>query len=93
MVRGPQGAFRPLAGGVTTGARSLKTFPVKVSTARSGWSAERGSRLVGVDPRGEFQDQLDGRLGSVPERAQRIAGSGLAISQLLGFAEVLELLE
>ena len=32
MVRGPQGAFRPLAGAVkaTTGARSLKTFPVEV---------------------------------------------------------------
>jgi nitrite reductase/ring-hydroxylating ferredoxin subunit len=30
MVRGPQGAFKPLAGAVkaTTGARSLKTFPV-----------------------------------------------------------------
>src|ERR1700720_4388249 len=29
MVRGPQGAFKPLAGAVkaTTGARSLKTFP------------------------------------------------------------------
>jgi 3-phenylpropionate/trans-cinnamate dioxygenase ferredoxin component len=32
MVRGPQGAFKPLAGAVkaTTGARSLKTFPVAV---------------------------------------------------------------
>jgi len=32
MVRGPQGAFRPLAGVVkaTTGAWSLKTFPVEV---------------------------------------------------------------
>jgi 3-phenylpropionate/trans-cinnamate dioxygenase ferredoxin component len=32
MVRGPQGAFRPLAGVVkaTTGARSLKTFPVEL---------------------------------------------------------------
>jgi nitrite reductase/ring-hydroxylating ferredoxin subunit len=32
MVRGPQGAFKPLAGAVkaTTGARSLKTFPVEV---------------------------------------------------------------
>jgi 3-phenylpropionate/trans-cinnamate dioxygenase ferredoxin subunit len=32
MVRGPQGAFRPLAGAVkaTTGARPLKTFPVDV---------------------------------------------------------------
>jgi 3-phenylpropionate/trans-cinnamate dioxygenase ferredoxin component len=32
MVRGPQGAFRPLAGAVkaTAGARSLKTFPVEV---------------------------------------------------------------
>jgi 3-phenylpropionate/trans-cinnamate dioxygenase ferredoxin subunit len=32
MLRGPQGAFRPLAGAVkaTTGARSLKTFPVQV---------------------------------------------------------------
>jgi 3-phenylpropionate/trans-cinnamate dioxygenase ferredoxin subunit len=32
MVRGPQGAFKPLAGVVkaTTGARSLQTFPVKV---------------------------------------------------------------
>ena len=32
MVRGPQGAFRPLAGAVkaTTGARPLKTFPVEV---------------------------------------------------------------
>jgi 3-phenylpropionate/trans-cinnamate dioxygenase ferredoxin component len=32
MVRGPQGAFRPLAGVVkaTTGARPLKTFPVEV---------------------------------------------------------------
>lgn len=32
MVRGPQGAFRPLASAVkaTTGARPLKTFPVEV---------------------------------------------------------------
>ena len=32
MVRGPQGAFKPLAGAVkaTIGARSLKTFPVEV---------------------------------------------------------------
>jgi 3-phenylpropionate/trans-cinnamate dioxygenase ferredoxin component len=31
MVRGPQGAFKPLAGAVkATGARSLKTFPVEV---------------------------------------------------------------
>ena len=32
MVRGPQGAFKPLAGAVkaTTGARSLKIFPVEV---------------------------------------------------------------
>jgi 3-phenylpropionate/trans-cinnamate dioxygenase ferredoxin component len=31
-VRGPQGAFKPLAGGVkaTTGARPLKTFPVEL---------------------------------------------------------------
>jgi nitrite reductase/ring-hydroxylating ferredoxin subunit len=31
MVRGPQGAFRPLAGAVkaTTGARALETFPVE----------------------------------------------------------------
>jgi 3-phenylpropionate/trans-cinnamate dioxygenase ferredoxin subunit len=32
MVRGPQGAFKPLAGAVkaTTGARPLKTFPVEL---------------------------------------------------------------
>jgi nitrite reductase/ring-hydroxylating ferredoxin subunit len=32
MVRGPQGAFKPLAGAVkaTTGARSLKTFRVEL---------------------------------------------------------------
>ena len=32
MVRGPQGAFRPLAGAVkaTAGARALKTYPVEV---------------------------------------------------------------
>ena len=32
MVRGPQGAFKPLAGAVraTTGARGLRTFPVEV---------------------------------------------------------------
>jgi 3-phenylpropionate/trans-cinnamate dioxygenase ferredoxin subunit len=32
MVRGPQGAFKPLAGAVkaTSGARALKTFPVEV---------------------------------------------------------------
>ena len=32
MVRGPQGAFKPLASAVraTTGARALKTFPVEV---------------------------------------------------------------
>jgi hypothetical protein len=31
MARGPQGAFKPLAGAVkaTTGSRSLKTFPVE----------------------------------------------------------------
>jgi hypothetical protein len=28
MVRGPQRVFKPLAGAVPTGARSLKTFPV-----------------------------------------------------------------
>jgi hypothetical protein len=30
MVRCPQGAFRPLAGAVTTGARSLKSFAVEL---------------------------------------------------------------
>ena len=32
MTRGPQGAFKPLAGVVkgTTGARSLKTYPVEI---------------------------------------------------------------
>jgi len=32
MVRGPQGAFKPIAGAVkaTAGARSLKTFPVEI---------------------------------------------------------------
>jgi nitrite reductase/ring-hydroxylating ferredoxin subunit len=32
MVRGPQGAFKPLAGAVkaTAGARALKTFPVEL---------------------------------------------------------------
>ena len=32
MVRGPQGAFKPLAGAIkaTAGARALKTFPVEV---------------------------------------------------------------
>jgi 3-phenylpropionate/trans-cinnamate dioxygenase ferredoxin component len=32
MVRGPQGAFKPLAGAVkaTTGARALRTFPVEM---------------------------------------------------------------
>ncbi len=32
MTRGPQGAFKPLAGAVkaTAGARALKTFPVEV---------------------------------------------------------------
>lgn len=32
MVRGPQGAFKPVAGAVkaTSGARSLKTFPVEL---------------------------------------------------------------
>lgn len=32
MVRGPQGAFKPLAGAVkaTAGARPLKTFPVEI---------------------------------------------------------------
>src|SRR5271170_5925039 len=32
MARGPQGAFKPLAGAVkaTAGARALKTFPVEV---------------------------------------------------------------
>ncbi len=32
MVRGPQGAFKPVAGAVkaTTGARALKTFPVEL---------------------------------------------------------------
>jgi 3-phenylpropionate/trans-cinnamate dioxygenase ferredoxin subunit len=32
MVRGPQGAFKPLAGAVkaTSGARSLKTYPVEL---------------------------------------------------------------
>ena len=37
MVRGPQGAFKPLAGAVkaTTGARLLKTFPVEVRDGAS----------------------------------------------------------
>jgi 3-phenylpropionate/trans-cinnamate dioxygenase ferredoxin component len=32
MSRGPQGAFKPLAGAVkaTTGARSLNTYPVEI---------------------------------------------------------------
>ena len=32
MVRGPQGAFKPLAGAIkaTVGARPLKTFPVEI---------------------------------------------------------------
>jgi 3-phenylpropionate/trans-cinnamate dioxygenase ferredoxin subunit len=32
MVRGPQGAFKPMAGAVkaTMGARSLKTYPVEI---------------------------------------------------------------
>lgn len=32
MIRGPQGAFKPLAGAVklTAGARALKTFPVEI---------------------------------------------------------------
>jgi 3-phenylpropionate/trans-cinnamate dioxygenase ferredoxin subunit len=32
MLRGPQGAFKPLAGAIkgTTGARPLKTYPVEV---------------------------------------------------------------
>jgi nitrite reductase/ring-hydroxylating ferredoxin subunit len=32
MVRGPQGAFKPVAGAIkaTTGARALKTFPVEI---------------------------------------------------------------
>lgn len=32
MVRGPQGAFKPIAGAVkaTAGARALKTFPVEI---------------------------------------------------------------
>jgi nitrite reductase/ring-hydroxylating ferredoxin subunit len=32
MVRGPQGAFKPLAGAVkaTTGSRALKRFPVEL---------------------------------------------------------------
>jgi nitrite reductase/ring-hydroxylating ferredoxin subunit len=30
MVRGPRRAFKPLAGAVTIGARSLKTLPVEV---------------------------------------------------------------
>ena len=32
MVRGPQGAFKPLAGAIkaTAGARALKTFPVEL---------------------------------------------------------------
>jgi hypothetical protein len=36
MVRGPQCAFKPLAGAVkaTTGARSRKTFPVEVARRR-----------------------------------------------------------
>lgn len=72
MVRGPQGALKPRAGAVvaTTGARSLKTFPVEVR--------ERAIWLVGratVPPRRRsrpaprFQDHFDGRLGSVPEPA------------------------
>src|SRR5664279_2648688 len=41
MVRGPQGAFRPLSGAIeaTTCARSLKTFPVECATVH-GWSPD-----------------------------------------------------
>ena len=37
MVRGPQGAFKPLAGSVKpmTGARSLRRFPVEVRDGRN----------------------------------------------------------
>jgi len=37
MVRGPQGPFKAMAGAVkaTTGARSLKTFPVRGARRRN----------------------------------------------------------
>ena len=79
MVRSSSGAFRPLAGSATTGARSPKTFPVKVCDGAI-WLAERRSRLVSVARSPEFQVHLDGRLGSVPEPAPRVAGSDLAVS-------------
>jgi Sigma-70 factor, region 1.1 len=73
----------------TTGAWSLKTFPVEVRDGAIwlvAW-ATVSPRRRRVQP--EVQDHLDGPLGSVPERAQRKAWSDLAVSQLLGFAEVL----
>jgi 3-phenylpropionate/trans-cinnamate dioxygenase ferredoxin subunit len=59
MVRGPQGAFKPLAGAVkaTTGARALSTFPVEIREGAI-WLAPELSRradpptLRAVPPRG-----------------------------------------
>ena len=76
MVRGPQGAFKPLAGAVmaTTGARSLKTFPVEVRDGAI-WlvGLSDGPTSSAVAPSPEIEDHLDGRLGSAPEPAQRKA--------------------
>jgi hypothetical protein len=76
----------------TAGARSLNTFPVELQRG-PGWSPERRRVSSGVSSSPEIQDHLGGRLGSLLERTRRILGSDLAVSQLLGFAEGLELLE
>jgi len=67
----------------------------RCATAQAGSSAERRSYPVGVTPGPEIQDHLDGRLGSVPEPSlQRQAGTDPGVvAQLLGFAEILELLQ
>ena len=94
MVRGPQGAFRPLVGAVkaTTGARSLRTFPGRGGRRRDLVGRLSDGATSGVARAPEVQDHLAGRLGAVRERVQRKARSGLdVVVQLLGFVQLLEL--
>ena len=57
MVKGPQGAYKPLAGAVkaTVGARSLKNISgSNCATAQSGWSSERRAFVEHRYSRGSF---------------------------------------
>ena len=92
---GPNGASKPPAGAVKAHDRRsiAEDLPGRgARRTRSGWSPERRSDLVGIASV-EIHGHPGVRLGTVPEHPQRKTGSDLAVSQLLGFAEFLQLAE